>query len=109
MKKKFIFVISIVLAVSLAICFMIHTDNKSDVIGRWYKSDGTYIEFFQNGIWECAEEFEGYGGTWKIKGTKLYLTDLLGNYYTGILQSHNKSLTLKGDIYTKSPNYFNNF
>lgn len=101
MKNKIRLIIFLMVAASLAVGFLCLRESKTKIIGRWYKDDDIYIEFFESGIWECAEEFEGYGGIWRLSGNKVYMTDLLGNDYTGILQSDNNSLTLNGDIYKK--------
>lgn len=101
MKIKSTIIALLIVAVCVSTGFMIHKSDTTEIIGKWYRNDGIYIEFFDSGVWECAEGFEGYGGTWKLSGNKIYLTDLLGNDYTLILQSDNNLLILNGEIYNK--------
>ncbi len=101
MKTKIIILVLLIVALSLTSIFIMTEKSEAQIIGRWYRDDGIYIEFFENGVWHCAEDFEGYGGIWSLNGDRIHMTDLLENDFTGILHSDNNSLTLNGKLYKK--------
>ena len=108
MKTRISVLVLLIVALSLTLIFIMAEKSEAQIIGRWYRDDGIYIEFYESGVWQCAEEFEGYGGIWSSKGDRIHMTDLLNNDFTGILHSDNNSLTLNGKTYKKiSENSYN--